>query len=106
MVNGRERLEELISIQVSVTRGNTMVATQLPPTRESWSSVKEAPWEHTALPDPPREQDTQGPACHTHPSLGRGKKGPKARARPHLELPEDEVRVEVQLEGGDELELL
>lgn len=44
MVYGRERLEELISIQVSVTRGNTMVATQLPPTRESWSSVKEAPW--------------------------------------------------------------
>lgn len=27
-------------------------------------------------------------------------------ARPHLELPEDEVGVEVQLEGGDELQLL
>lgn len=106
MAYGRERLEEVISIQASVTRGDTMLVTQLPPIREGWSSGKEAPWDHTALPDHPGEQDTQGPACRTHPSLQRGKRGPKARARPHLELPEDEVGVEVQLEGGDELQLL
>lgn len=59
-----------------------------------------------ALPNYPGEPGTQGPACRTHPSLGRGKRGPGARVRPHLELPEDEVGVEVQLEGGDELQLL
>lgn len=83
-----------------------MLVTSLLPTREGWNSGKEVPWDPTALPAHPVEQNTQGPACHTLPLLRRGKRSPEAQARPHLELPEDEVGVEVQLEGGDELQLL
>lgn len=103
---GRERLEEVISTQAPVTREDTTLVTRLLPTREGWSSGKEAPWDSTAPPDRPMERNTEGPACHTRPLLGRGKRSPEAQARPHLELPEDEVGVEVELEGGDELQLL
>lgn len=106
MVCGRERLEGVISMQVPVTRGDAVLMTQLAPIREGWSSGKGAPWNDTAPPGHPGERDTQGPSCHTHPSLRRGTRGPKPHARPHLEFPEDEVGVEVQLEGGDELQLL
>lgn len=80
MVYGRERMEDVISTRASVTRGETMVVTQLPPTREGWSSGKEASWDPTAPSDTPK-MGYPGPSLSHPPLAGKGQVGPQSPGR-------------------------